>query len=164
MPPTRAPSRSRTLVRVEQRFSSLADVERWLDRVESATSVTAADAAGFSPGQALVHCAQSLDYQRTGFPAPKPTIVRRTVGRVVAAAFLRRGSMRHAIDAPIPGAPMIDTTGTAPGVAAVRRAIADFRAADTVAEHFVYGRLDHAQAERLQAFHIANHAAAITLG
>jgi hypothetical protein len=146
-------------------FDDLSQVERWLDRFEqrSPGPPSAGDGrAGFSAGPALMHCAQSLDYQRTGFPAMKPTIVRRTIGPLVARLFLRRGRMKHSLDAPIPGAPVIDDADVATGIAELRRAIGEFRATTgPLAEHFVYGRLDRARAERLQAFHIANHASVI---
>ncbi len=138
-------------------FRSFADVNDWLDKVEAASSVRTS--AGFDPGVALAHCAQSLDMQCTGYPEMKPTAIRRTVGVLVRNRFVAKGTMSHGVGEPIPGAPPLGEVSVEEGIARLRAAMENFTNHRTgMAEHFVYGTVDKITAEMLQSMHVANHA------
>jgi hypothetical protein len=109
--------------------------------------------------QALVHCAQGIEFSLQGYPRMRAALFRVTIGRVVLARFLRRGAMSHDRTAPIPGAPSIPSGGSvAEGVSRLRAAIEAFRAhAGPHAPHFVYGSLTHAQYDAIHAMHIEDH-------
>jgi hypothetical protein len=107
----------------------------------------------------LVHLAQSIEYSIDGFPQMKPAWFTSSVGPLAFAWFESRGAMSHALDEPIPGAPVLD-----PAVAldaARERLLAALVRFDahrgTIAPHFAYGPLDKDEATRAHLMHIANH-------
>jgi hypothetical protein len=115
--------------------------------------------------QALLHCAQSIDYSLDGFPQMKPTLLRRTVGRLVSWRFLSAGKMRHNLGAPVPGAPALPAMGDVE--AAWERlllAIDRFeQQAGPPREHFLFGRLSKDEFGRLHAMHLADHLSALAI-
>jgi hypothetical protein len=117
----------------------------------------------WSLGQALLHCAQSVDCSLTGFPQPRGWLVRAVVGPLVKRRFLRAGRMSHDLTAQIPGVPPLPPTSTADGAAALRRSLAAFRAhSGPMAPHFAYGEVSKAEYEALHAMHAAEHLEALT--
>ena len=113
-------------------------------------------------GWALAHCAQSIECSVRGFPTQKAAWFQKTIGRLALSGFLRRGELSHDLTAPIPGAPPIAaTTSLAEGARRLREAIALFRGhPGAFAPHFVYGQVDRARTEAVQAMHVANHLSA----
>jgi hypothetical protein len=109
--------------------------------------------------QALVHCAQGIEYSVRGFPRLRSGLIRATVGRLVLSRFLRRGAMSHDLGAVIPGAPEIAPGGSvADAVARLRAAIAEFHAHQgAYAPHFVYGPVTREQYDAIHAMHIEDH-------
>ncbi|MEM7254169.1 MAG: DUF1569 domain-containing protein [Pseudomonadota bacterium] len=118
---------------------------------------------GGTPGQVLAHCAQSIQYSVSGFPENKPAWLQKTIGRLVARRFLRRGAMSHNLEQPIPGAPALNDVSLAEGVDSIRDAIAAFREARQLAPHFVFGELTPEDYEQMQAMHFADHFEAFDL-
>ncbi|MBI4818501.1 MAG: DUF1569 domain-containing protein [Deltaproteobacteria bacterium] len=110
-------------------------------------------------GVALAHCAQSIELSISGFPQLRGLVVRRLVGPLVFRRFARRGFMKHALKAQIPGAAEIDPNTTVEaGRARLEAAIEAFRAHDgTLAEHFAYGRLSRDEYELAHSMHVADH-------
>src|SRR6185369_3015578 len=84
------------------RLASLDEASRELDALERAAS--ARPEGPWSLGRILGHCAASIEYSLTGYPKNKPAIVRATIGRLVLARFLSKGTMSHDRAADIPGA------------------------------------------------------------
>ena len=109
--------------------------------------------------QVLNHAAQSVEYSLDGFPQPKPTWFRATVGPLAFKVFDARGAMKHPLDAPIPGAPALDAG--APLDAAMQRLLAAFdrfeRHAGALQPHFAYGALDKPTYARAHLMHLADH-------
>lgn len=143
------------------RLATLAEARQEISRLAAATEVRAAGA--WSPYQALIHCAQSIEYSVTGFPRLKPVLLRATVGRIVMRKFLRQGHMRHGLAAPIPGAPEIPREGDLQqAVERLMRSIDDFEAfRGEPAIHPVYDRVAKEQYARLHAMHLADHLSVI---
>ncbi len=107
----------------------------------------------------LVHAAQSVEYSMHGFPQLRSELFRATVGRAAFAMFDSRGSMSHALDEPVPGAPGIDVAVALP-VARDRliKALTDFDAhTGPLQPHFAYGALDKDQFLRAHLMHLADH-------
>ncbi len=113
----------------------------------------------WSLAQLLQHLAQSIEYSVRGFPELKPAWFRATAGQAAWAFFDARGSMSHALDEPIPGAPALDAELSLK--LAVQRLLAamDAFAAHTgeYAPHFVYGRLSREDYQRAHLMHLADH-------
>ncbi|MBL9037816.1 MAG: DUF1569 domain-containing protein [Archangium sp.] len=114
-------------------------------------------------GWSLAHCAQSIDFARTGYPKPRAWLVRAVIGPMVLKKFLRQGAMSHDVAAPIPGASELGKTLTvAEGRARLEAAIAAFRAhTGTFAPHFAYGPVSRDDYERVQAMHVGDHLRAL---
>ena len=88
----------------------------------------------------------------------KSAVFRATVGAAAFAVFDARGSMSHALDEPIPGAPALKDAEIGPAVARLRDALGRFAAQKRgLQPHFAYGELTHAQYARAHLMHLANH-------
>ena len=144
------------------RLKSLDEVKAELNKLEKAGSPKT-EGGGWSAAQVLIHCAQSIEYSLTGYPSNKSALFRGTVGRLVLRKFLKQGFMSHNLEAPVPNAPELPATATlAEGLTRLRKAIADFQAAQgEPAPHFAYGPVTRAQYDQIHAFHVANHLAEI---
>ncbi|MEW5853144.1 MAG: DUF1569 domain-containing protein [Myxococcota bacterium] len=126
----------------------LAEVDRWASR-PNAPARLARD---------LAHCAQSIECAVNGFPVHRGWLVRRVAGPLVLRGFLKRGHMKHDVDAAIPGVPPVahDITVTA-AVQRLQGAVTSFRNAAELQPHFAYGVVDRASYERAQGMHVADH-------
>ncbi|MBQ0932201.1 DUF1569 domain-containing protein [Ideonella sp. 4Y16] len=114
---------------------------------------------GRTLAQALLHCAQGIEYSMQGFPQPKPRWFQLSVGALAFAVFRRRGWMSHDRRAPVPGEPPPpDHADEAQALARLHSAIAAFRAwPGPWSPHFAYGALDRAGHEQAHAMHLADH-------
>ena len=139
------------------RLASLEHAVAELTRLRDAGPLTMVGA--WSPHQVWTHCAQSVRYSMTGFPAPRGFLVRKVIGPIVAGRFLRRGFMSHDRAAPIPGAPAIPKEGdAAAALADLLAALGEFRDfTGPLAPHFAFGALDKDRFGRLHALHLADH-------
>ena len=86
-------------------------------------------------------------------------IFRAIVGPLAKHVFLWRGKMSHNTLDPIPGDEgMPHSTDENAAFERLFRSISNFKTWNrAVAEHFAYGKLSRDEAEKLQAFHIADH-------
>jgi hypothetical protein len=117
----------------------------------------------WSLAQVLNHAAQSVEYSLDGFPEAKPALFQATVGHLAFALFDVRGAMHHALDQPIPGAPVLAVDAPLP--AAVQRLLTFDRFeqhSGALQAHFAYGTLDKAAYARAHLMHLANHWAEFT--
>ena len=114
---------------------------------------------GFTLAQALGHCAQSIEYSMTGYPALRSGLFRATIGRLVKRRFLRAGRMSHDRAAPVPGAPELGADLSLDDARArLRGAIAAFRAySGALAPHLAYGPCSKDEYGVLHALHIEDH-------
>ena len=127
---------------------------------------TLRQAAAWSWAQTLNHCAQSIEFSMSGFPAPKSAFFQHTAGSAAFRLFAARGRMSHDLSEPIPGAPALaGNADAAAGMARLQRAISDFQAfAKPLQPHFAYGQLSKAEYEQAHAMHLANHFSAFDTG
>jgi len=142
----------------ELRFRSLEEAEDELAKLQNA--LPNIDTTGqWDLPVMLDHCAESLEFTLTGYPEMKPEWFRMTVGPIAKHVFLMQGKMSHNTLDPIPGdAEMPHTKTEKEAFKRLFEAIAGFKTWNReVAEHFAYGKLDRLEAEKLQAFHIADH-------
>jgi RimJ/RimL family protein N-acetyltransferase len=142
--------------RSREGFATLAEALLAVDEV----ATSAARTAGAWPvAHALNHCAQSIEYSIAGFPALKPAWVRATVGRLVLRRFLARGYMGHDTEAPIAGAPPLDSpSDVASATERLREAVQAFeRFEGSPAVHFVYGPVTKDEYRRLHLMHLSDH-------
>lgn len=141
-------------------FSSLTAAEEELTRLAQAKEL--AKGSTWNWAQTLEHCAQSIEYSMTGYPALKSALFQRTVGSAAFGVFAWRGRMSHDLTEPIPGAPTLQTAAEpAQALDRLRRSILSFRQwSGPLQPHFAYGVLDKSKFELAHAMHIANHLSA----
>lgn len=114
--------------------------------------------AGWKLPAVLEHAAQSVEYSLTGFPEMKPGWFRATVGTAAFAVFDAKGSMHHSLTEPIPGAPPLSEPPLVQAAGRLKKALRAFEThRGTLAPHFAYGALDHAQYTRAHLMHLAQH-------
>ena len=85
---------------------------RELDRLKQAVALDAA--ANWTWSKTLLHCAQSIDYSMSGYPAPKSALFQRTAGAAAFSFFRSRGRMSHNLIEAIPGAAALDANPSNP--------------------------------------------------
>ncbi len=116
----------------------------------------------FTSAQALLHCAQSIEYSMSGYPKLRSALFRATIGPLVKRRFLRAGAMSHDLAAPLAGAPPLPADADlASAMARLRGAIATFRTyPGPFGPHLAYGACTKAEYEALHSMHVADHLAA----
>jgi hypothetical protein len=114
---------------------------------------------GWSPAEVFNHCAQSIEYSISGYPALKPAWFRTSVGPLAFSVFAARGAMRHPLDQAIPGAaPLSEPADQAQALSRVRQAFADFASyRGELQPHFAYGGLSHSDYAQAHVLHLYNH-------
>ncbi len=142
------------------RCTSFSDVLAAIDSLPLTSSSSAPSSPErFTPAQALVHCAQSIEYTMSGYPKLRSGFFRATIGPIVKRRFISRGAMKHDITAPVPGAPAVAAdTDLSSALARLRAAIASFTAYQgAYSPHLAYGPCTRAEYEALQSMHVAEH-------
>jgi hypothetical protein len=114
---------------------------------------------GWTPTEVFNHCAQSIEYSISGYPALKPGWFRSSVGPLAFSVFAARGAMRHPLAEAIPGAAPLSAPATqAQALQRLQQAFADFAAYQgELQPHFAYGVLSHADYAQAHVLHLYNH-------
>lgn len=118
-----------------------------------------APTASWNLSQTLQHCAQTIGYSVTGYPALKPWLFRATAGALAKRLFLARGATKHDLDAELDGAPPLDAAlPVADALARLDRAVDAFDAhGGPHPPHPAYGNCRHDEYARLHAMHLREH-------
>jgi hypothetical protein len=141
-------------------FATLDEALHEVDRLAAAGARPLEPATAWNWSQTLVHCAQSIEYSMTGFPARRSALFQNTLGAAAFQVFSLRGRMSHNLAEPIPGAPALDASASAASaaLARLRQAAQGFgQHAGALSPHFAYGPLSKVQYELAHAMHLANH-------
>lgn len=114
---------------------------------------------GWSPAEVFNHCAQSIEYSISGYPALKPSWFRSSVGPLAFSVFAARGAMRHSLNEAIPGAASIsEPANQTQALNRLQQAFSDFSAySGELQPHFAYGALTHADYADAHVMHLYNH-------
>lgn len=141
---------------MNRKFNSLDDVLQELTLLASSKQV---DTVNWSAYKILHHCSQTIDYSMAGYPQQKPKWFQWTIGKLVFWKFLRQGYMRHGLNAPVPGSPLVQHEGTlAEGIALLRNSINNFKSYKGVYKpHLFFGSLSKQEYDQYFAMHIADH-------
>ncbi len=121
-----------------------------------------ADAAtrqgGWSLGQALAHCAQSIELSLVGYPQLRSGLFRATIGPLAKRKFLRAGRMSHDLTAHIPGAPPLGDVTFDDARERALAAVATFKGhTGELAPHLAYGRCTKDEYAALHLLHVEDH-------
>jgi len=139
-------------------------VDTALARIDALAKGAIASSGTWNPHQIFTHCAQSIEYSMSGYPAPKPKLFQDTVGAAAFAVFSTAGKMRHGLAEQIDGAPALEArTDAVEALGRLREAFLEFQRFDgPLAPHFAYGPLEKRQYEAAHVMHFYNHLDEIT--
>jgi hypothetical protein len=144
------------------RHYPLADLLQLLKRYPAAKLNSHGD---WSVSAVLQHLAQSVRYSRLGYPEDKSAWFQATLGSVAFNAFAASGSMHHALNEPIPGAPRL--VRGVPNDVALAELVHELELfiawQGDLAPHFAYGHLTKQQYYTAHYLHIQNHLTEISL-
>ncbi|MGI5308087.1 DUF1569 domain-containing protein [Rheinheimera sp. WS51] len=144
------------------RHYPLADLLQQLKRYPADKLINHGD---WPVSQILQHLAQSVRYSRLGYPEHKSTLFHYTAGSIAFNAFAASGSMHHALNEPIPGAPSL--VNKVPNDVALAELIQELEIfiawQGDLAAHFAYGHLTKQQYYTAHYLHIQDHLKQISL-
>ncbi|EMJ99674.1 DUF1569 domain-containing protein [Leptospira sp. WS58.C1] len=145
-------------------FSKFSEVEIELAKLLQAKTVL--PYGDWDPSQVLLHCAQSIYYSIKGYPENKSELFQNTLGKIAFWNFSRKGKMSHDLNAPIPGADVLQAgIPLSESILELKKAISTFSNYNgELAPHFAYGKLTKQEYELAHSMHIANHLDYVTIG
>lgn len=113
----------------------------------------------WDPAQIFVHCAQSVEYSMSHFPEHKSNLFKSTIGKLAFSVFSSKGKMTHALNEPIPGAPILDkNVESIIALNRLKKSLIDFDSYQgKLAPHFAYGELTKDEYEAAHVMHLYNH-------
>jgi hypothetical protein len=109
--------------------------------------------------QIFMHCAQSVEFSMSEFPAHKSDFFKNTVGTLAFSIFESKGKMIHGLSEPIPGSPQIKPSlDTSAALNHLKKSLIDFENyKGKLAPHFAYGELTKNEYEIAHVMHLYNH-------
>jgi len=113
----------------------------------------------WNPQQIFSHCAQSIEYSMSEFPAHKSSFFKGTLGKLAFSVFSQQGRMTHNLSEPIPGAPNLSSTlDVEIALNRLKKALIAFdEYQGVIAPHFAYGELTKKEYELAHLMHLYNH-------
>lgn len=114
--------------------------------------------------QIFQHLTQSVRGSYQGYPQQRSWWFQHSIGPLALQGFKAAGAMRHPLDEVIPGMPDLDAAlDPQVALAALLHALDEFTAASTLAPHFAYGVLSHADFQAAHQLHIRQHLTQISV-
>lgn len=114
--------------------------------------------------QIFQHLTQSVRGSYQGYPQQRSWWFQHSIGPLALQGFKAAGTMRHPLDEVIPGMPDLDAAlDPQVALAALLQALDEFTAASTLAPHFAYGVLSHADFQAAHQLHIRQHLTEISV-
>ena len=114
--------------------------------------------------QIFQHLTQSVRGSYQGYPQQRSWWFQHSIGPMALQGFKAAGAMRHPLDEVIPGMPDLDAAlDPQVALAALLQALDEFTAASTLAPHFAYGVLSHADFQAAHQLHIRQHLTEISV-
>ncbi|TGM53710.1 DUF1569 domain-containing protein [Leptospira adleri] len=144
-------------------FDSLSEALKYLDTLEKSNSISGYGT--WDAGKVMLHCAQSIEYSIQGYPENKSALFQNTIGKLVFLKFSLSKKMSHDLEAPIPGATVIQSDlEWRKSLGVLRNTILNFQSySGELKPHFAYGNLSKEEYDQAHAMHIANHFSFLTV-
>lgn len=142
------------------RFSSIEDVLRDLDRIETAVKAGTLKTTGnWTPGQILAHIAAWINYAYNGFPMNKPPWIIRAILKMMLRGMLRKGMPAgKRIPSIADGTTGADRISTEEGITRLRTALRRLSSNEPAPhESPAFGRLSYADRVALNLRHAELH-------
>lgn len=125
---------------------------------------TLQSSGSWNVSQIFQHLAQSVRGSYQGYPQQRSWWFVHSIGPLALQGFKAAGAMRHPLDEAIPGMPELDAAlDPQVALAALLQALDEFTAASTLAPHFAYGVLSHADFQAAHQLHIRQHLTQISV-
>lgn len=134
-------------------------VDAALQKIDALEKGAVTSSGKWNPHQIFTHCAQSIEYSMSAYPAPKPKLFQDTLGTAAFAVFSSKGKMMHGLAEQIDGAPALEARSESDeALARLRQAFLGFRQFNgALAPHFAYGALGKQEYEMAHVMHFYNH-------
>jgi len=138
-------------------FASLEEVLRFIESVPSTIQVS--HSGVWNAFQTFTHIAQSIEFSLFGYPQLKSSLFRSTLGPLAFSVFSMKGASTHALDEPIPGAPVLVAQGNPyQSLRYLRGALLEFiHYRRELKPHFAYGELTKEEYTQAHLMHINEH-------
>ena len=113
----------------------------------------------WAPAQVFNHCTQSIRFSLTGYPEHRSDTFKTIVGGPAFAAFSSWGKMKHGLNEPIPGAPvLVEEHSWQQALENLISTLIEFEHySGELAPHFAYGELSKQDYTLAHIMHINNH-------
>lgn len=153
-----------TLLLIEGANKSELSIDFALKKLTALSSENLMSIGEWNPQQIFSHCAQSIEYSMSAFPAHKSSFFKGTLGKLAFSAFSQQGRMTHNLSEPIPGSPSLSLNiDVQIGLNRLIKSLMAFDAYQgVIAPHFAYGELTKKEYELAHLMHLYNHLQEIT--
>lgn len=142
----------------------VADLPALQHELQQMTGKTLQSSGRWNVSQIFQHLAQSVRGSYQGYPQHRSWWFQHSIGPLALQGFKAAGAMRHPLDEVIPGMPDLDAAlDPQAALADLLQALDEFAAATTLAPHFAYGMLSHADFQAAHQLHIRQHLSQITV-
>lgn len=142
----------------------VADLAVLQSELRQMTGKTLHSSGSWNASQIFQHLAQSVRGSYQGYPQQRSWWFQHSIGPLALQGFKAAGAMRHPLDEAIPGMPDLDAAlDPQAALTDLLKALDEFAAATTLAPHFAYGMLSHADFQAAHQLHIRQHLSQITV-
>jgi hypothetical protein len=142
----------------------VADLTALQQELQQMAGKTLSSSGSWNVSQIFQHLAQSVRGSYQGYPQQRSWWFQHSIGPLALQGFKAAGAMRHPLDEAIPGMPDLDAAlDPQVALAALLQALDAFAAATTLAPHFAYGTLSHADFQAAHQLHIRQHLSQISV-
>lgn len=142
----------------------VADLAALQQELKQMTGKTLRSSGSWNVSQIFQHLAQSVRGSYQGYPQQRSWWFQHSIGPLALQGFKAAGAMRHPLDEAIPGMPDLNAAlDSQVALAALLQALDEFAAATTLAPHFAYGLLSHADFQAAHQLHIRQHLSQISV-
>lgn len=142
----------------------VADLAALQQELRQMAGKTLHSSGSWNVSQIFQHLAQSVRGSYQGYPQQRSWWFQHSIGPLALQGFKAAGAMRHPLDEAIPGMPDLNAAlDSQVALAALLQALDEFAAATTLAPHFAYGLLNHADFQAAHQLHIRQHLSQISV-
>lgn len=142
----------------------VADLAALQQELRQMAGKTLYSSGSWNVSQIFQHLTQSVRGSYQGYPQQRNWWFQHSIGPLALQGFKAAGAMRHPLDEAIPGMADLDAMlDPQVALATLLQALDEFAAATTLAPHFAYGTLSHADFQAAHQLHIRQHLSQISV-
>lgn len=142
----------------------VADLAALQNELQSFIAQELQSSGQWNVSQIFQHLTQSVRGSYLGYPQQRGWWFQHSIGPIALQGFKAVGAMRHPLDEVIPGMPALDAAlEPQQALTGLLTALTEFATAATLAPHFAYGVLNHADFAAAHQLHIRQHLSQISI-